>query len=1191
MKTLTIAITFFIFLLFGIKCSYAQTPYLVKDISPITKASYPEYLTLHGNSVFFFADDGIHGKELWKTDGTSAGTKLVKDINIGKEDGVNFFWVDFRFVSVGDILYFAATNGETENELWRTDGTEAGTYMVKDLGNSFSESPENLIDFNGTLFFTTQGSLWKSDGTEIGTEKVMSGVYASDFIVIDSTLYFTGYSSGGNELWKSDGTESGTVIVKKINPTAGSEPNQFIAYKDKLYFSANNGVGYNLWVSDGTDAGTKMVLDNDGDSILTSKKHSFSNNRFVVSNNLLFIASKDTNSNGTLWTIDGTPTGTKKIFTYKKSLCIDFSKLIDFNDTVYFFALGSVGGGSEDNIGLWKSDGTTQGTEFATKISLSDSYWEDDNILVVNNDLYLPESNLSVGYELFKLNGSTNQVELIKNIFPEYGGSGVGNYTSLNNQLIFTANNNEHGHEIWISDGTEVGTRLLADVNAIGDSYINQLTNVNGTLFFSASTVDYGSELWKSDGTSFGTSMVKDIAPHQKIGPQYLAELNNYIYFSMPNSKTTSALFRSDGTSSGTTVVMDEYVQGMVKAGNHLYGTYPGFWKSDGTGTGTVNIPSAASFQEIVEMNEVTYFTSRTGLYKINETNTGTETIMSFENINGLTSMNNALYFFARVRDSLYHYTSGFWKSDGTAGGTEMIKEVSGTELIIIGDTLFFNGEDENGAEIWKSDGTVDGTVLVKDINPNSNSSNPMKLAKFNDELYFVADDGIAGYELWRSNGTSSGTFMVKDINTGSENSFSSQVGSIPDFEVRDNWLFFTANDGDNGFELWKTDGTELATVLVGDIHTTGSSFPDELTFVNDVLFFTAYDTIRGRELWACNLAYEIISIEESECDFYTSPSGKVWTTSGIYNDTIYNVVGRDSIYIVNLTINSSSSSIIATVCESYTSPSGKVWTVSDTYTDTLSNAAGCDSVITIDLTINHSSSSSITTTACDSYISPSGKNWTVSDTYTDIIPNAVGCDSIITIDLTINHSSLSTITAVACNSYISPSGKVWTVSDIYTDTLPNAAGCDSIITIDLTINHSSSSSITTTACDSYVSPSGKVWTVSDIYTDTLPNAAGCDSVITIDLRIDCTNSISMNSILPVLVYPNPFKDYIIVDLDEVCDNLTVEVYDILGQMIAKKNYKNTKQVIHYIKGTHGSFILKLSDSKGKIRVVKLIKQ
>ena len=151
---------------------------------------------------------------------------------------------------------------------------------------------------------------------------------------------------------------------------------------------------------------------------------------------------------------------------------------------------------------------------------------------------------------------------------------------------------------------------------------------------------------------------------------------------------------------------------------------------------------------------------------------------------------------------------------------------------------------------------------------------------------------------------------------------------------------------------------------------------------------------------------------------------------------------------------------ITANVCDSYTSPSGKTWTTSNTYSDTIANTAGCDSVITVNLTVRNKSFATISPDVCDSYISPSGKTWTVSNTYLDTIPNAVSCDSIITVNLTIRQKSFATLTISACDTFTSPSGKKWYTSDVYLDTISNDASCDSIMTFNITIENLSNMSL-----------------------------------------------------------------------------------------------------------------------------------
>ncbi|NCS18482.1 MAG: hyalin, partial [Microcystis aeruginosa G13-12] len=149
----------------------------------------------------------------------------------------------------------------------------------------------------------------------------------------------------------------------------------------------------------------------------------------------------------------------------------------------------------------------------------------------------------------------------------------------------------------------------------------------------------------------------------------------------------------------------------------------------------------------------------------------------------------------------------------------------------------------------WKSDGTAAGTVLVKDIRPGSSNSYPRNLTAVGNTLFFNANDGVNGEELWKSDGTATGTVLLKDILPGVSRSFPVSLTAVG------STLFFGANHGVNGRELWKSDGTAAGTVLVKDIRP-GSlgSYPDYLTAVGNTLYFTADDGVNGAELWALNV-------------------------------------------------------------------------------------------------------------------------------------------------------------------------------------------------------------------------------------------------------------------------------------------------------------------------------------------------
>jgi ELWxxDGT repeat protein len=296
---------------------------MVKDINPGSASSSPQNLTFVGNTLYFSANNGSNGRELWKSDGTAAGTVLVKDIfrkttmagNSSNPEELREF---------NGLLFFRADDSTGGIELWKSDGTAAGTALVKDLDpGPPGSAPYQLKVVGGQLFFLAYNGnygheLWKSNGTAGGTVLVKD-IYPGStsgtttwLWDVGTALYF-GANDGvhGSELWKSDGTEAGTVMVKDLTPGPTGSEFSAIPYGNwdgTLLFS---GPPHHLWKSDGTAAGTVFLADPLEDRTLMICPwvcpHDFG--YLQPLNGAFYFFTNDGIHGNELWKTDGTPAG------------------------------------------------------------------------------------------------------------------------------------------------------------------------------------------------------------------------------------------------------------------------------------------------------------------------------------------------------------------------------------------------------------------------------------------------------------------------------------------------------------------------------------------------------------------------------------------------------------------------------------------------------------------------------------------------------------------------------------------------------------------------------------------------------------------------------------------------------------------------------------------------------------------
>jgi len=415
--------------------------------------------------------------------------------------------------------------------------------------------------------------------------------------------------------------------------------------------------------------------------------------------------------------------------TFEKVAGVDMngSFLCNYNDNLFFQASDT----TDALLGLWKSDGTVQGTD-----SVFGSFF------YVNN-------------------------------------FGQGMSMVYNGKLYFEAGFDPFTYNLWVTDGTTNGTKMISNVVFSTPGYNSPnpvFTSYNGKLYFFAmdSTGFMTQSLWVSDGTPAGTQMVKSWPAFPTgYGPSTgITILNNKMYFGgLDSNRIDDELWSSDGTSVGTHIVSEE--------------------------------SGPESFRSILYKGKIYYlgYTSAgTGLISSDGTPAGTRLLISIFPTGNYIVDNDKLYFGASDSTGIY----GLWETDGTLAGTTLVKDHFFVEnLAVFNNKLFFAGDDSiHGPELWTSDGTPDGTQMIKDIWSGKTGSSPYDFVEYSNKVYFMANDSFHGLQLYVTDGTTASTQMIAPYkkvpgNAVGTNSLIVYKGS----------LYFGANYYDSIYghlDLWK---------------------------------------------------------------------------------------------------------------------------------------------------------------------------------------------------------------------------------------------------------------------------------------------------------------------------------------------------------------------------------------------------
>jgi ELWxxDGT repeat protein len=732
---------------------------------------YASGFVVAGKLAYFYGGDSSIQGGLWKTDGTAAGTELVRR-----------FYPSYLTAS-GSRVFFMNGGDEYPEDLWTSDGTKSGTRFVKKLVQpnhyqspytGFLKGVPGGVAFVGVPPGGNGINLWRSDGTPQGTRQLtafqgstnVTNLRPDQIAAAGSRIFFVVNGLAGPRLWSTRGSLESTSPVPGSPAVLPGSP--LIQAGGRVVFAAEDlAHGAEPWTSDGTAAGTRILND------LCAGRCGSSPEAFTPHGGIIDFRAT-WNGRSRLARTDGLTAVPLAPIPTGNSLQID---LADLGSRTFFTGFDAAHGAQP-----WVTDGTPAGSRRIAALENSGGSSDPKDFTVYGEHLLFTAGD-GTERSVWAVSPGGAPAPL-----PGGGVPGASDLTVAGGFAWFVSAHGPDGVELWRTDGTAAGTIRVA---ALQGKEVSDLRDLDGTLVFLVSSTDGEQPVysfWGSDGTPAGTGP-RFALPADTVRVSDVAALGPELYF-VVHGETAAQVFRSDGTEAGTQRILQESC-------DCVYGGSPvSFLRHDGQ----------------------VYFTAWTGssgiaLLRTDGTAVGTvqvlpapgDTSQRIADVQAPFVFQGQLYFFARnSADPASPVGRILWKGWTPAEaapvktvGFQFYDEID-PEWTVLGNRLFFRAWDPvHGTELWRTDGTAAGTAIVRDANPGPGSGDPRDLVAAGGRLWFSAQDPVHGRELWTSDGTRKGTRPVQDLAPGA---LSSAPEGLTPFAGR---LWFGADDGMVGREPW----------------------------------------------------------------------------------------------------------------------------------------------------------------------------------------------------------------------------------------------------------------------------------------------------------------------------------------------------------------------------------------------------